>query len=816
MTTVRRRPRTTVIILVVLGCWLLGVPGSVIVLAVGLLLLVLLAHRLGRPVYVARRFGRPVYLVARRTWVRPLAIAAVIGLLLFAAAPPAGADPIGPSVPDATDYCRLAPPAETPGAGVAGFLDPQAGLPFDGTAYGDHGYAGFFWWSYDPGCVNSVTQLAGIQSPWDVSGASQSTQLGNWLLGGAVLLDAWATGMRARALDPNTFGSLDTFMGTVATAGYTVLVQPWVWLPLVMLGLTVLTLAIRGNLPEVLRRVTAALAGLTILTIAAAAPMDLIRSADQALVDAQQRIDTQVMSRLPADVLPQIQHCDFDQTALYKPHFDDDGLLKVAGTACTVKYTPDPKDPVNAEYLRRWLYPEVLVRNTIQRYWQQGMIGSQNLTDPDADLGARFLNGQAVNLKLPDLNEIQQNAPAGAVWCTYQDNKQVCGRSDKPGPPGNVVAATEAEYRSAIEDAGPTIYPYIQGRAGNRTAAGFSALAASTAAAPFPAAAYTAVLTARLLLRLALIAGLFVGIGMMVRPHLARRVLGVAVSSLLVVLLFSAAGALMTYLSMVMLSPTMVAGQQVDPNSGVIILALISLVVWLLTRPIKRITGMLSYAATGNPHQLSEQRRRAMAGLYRLSPLPRWRRGTSHRVSDPPEYPAGTVTPTEPARSSRPEQVTIVRRRTTQLPVTGQPVGSAPAPGPGEPATTRIPRTTSAAARGSTLPADRRPAADAEPTQVTPVVAGMEGQRDPGPAPAIDSRPAKGHLLRQFWNGRRWVRADDDRVFRPADPDHRPVGPAPDEPAVFRPPDPPPWVGHSRPEARTTSWRHTADDPRRI
>jgi hypothetical protein len=157
-------------------------------------------------------------------------------------------------------------------------------------------------------------------------------------------------------------------MGTVATAGYAVLVQPWVWLPLVMLGLTVLALAIRGNLPEVLRRVAAALAGLTILTIAAAAPMDLIRSADQALVGAQQRIDTPVLSRLPADVLPQIQHCQFDQTALYEPHFDDDGFLKVADTACTRKYTPYPRDPVNAEHLGRWSYPEVVVRNTIQRY----------------------------------------------------------------------------------------------------------------------------------------------------------------------------------------------------------------------------------------------------------------------------------------------------------------------------------------------------------------------------------------------------------------------------------------------------------------
>ncbi len=67
MTAVRRRPRTTLAVLVLLGCWLTGLPGTVTVLAVGLLLLALLVHRLGRPVYVVRRFGRPVYLVQRRT-----------------------------------------------------------------------------------------------------------------------------------------------------------------------------------------------------------------------------------------------------------------------------------------------------------------------------------------------------------------------------------------------------------------------------------------------------------------------------------------------------------------------------------------------------------------------------------------------------------------------------------------------------------------------------------------------------------------------------------------------------------------------------
>ena len=100
MTDVRRRLRRTVTVLVLLGCWLLGLPGSLTVLAVGLLMVAVVAHRLAQPVYVVRHRPR----------IRRFAIAAVVGLLLFAAAP-AGADPIGPAVPDATDYCRLAPPA---------------------------------------------------------------------------------------------------------------------------------------------------------------------------------------------------------------------------------------------------------------------------------------------------------------------------------------------------------------------------------------------------------------------------------------------------------------------------------------------------------------------------------------------------------------------------------------------------------------------------------------------------------------------------------------------------------------------------------
>ena len=102
-----------------------------------------------------------------------------------------------------------------------------------------------------------------------------------------------------------------------------------------------------------------------------------------------------------------------------------------------------------------------------------------------------------------------------------------------------------------------------------------------------------------------------------------------------------------------------------------------------------------------------------------------------------------------------------------------------------------------------------------EPTRVIPAVAATpKPQVAAEPAgPVSEQRPPVAQLHRQVWNGRGWVLADDDRVFHPARPD-RPVSAPDDETAVFRPPDPPPWADHGRPETRTTRWP-AADDPRR-
>jgi hypothetical protein len=157
-----------------------------------------------------------------------------------------------------------------------------------------------------------------------------------------------------------------------------------------------------------------------------------------------------------------------------------------------------------------------------------------------------------------------------------------------------------------------------------------------------------------------------------------------------------------------------------------------------------------------------------MAGLSRLTPLPRWRRGSSHRVSDPQENPTDPVMPTESARPSRPEQATTVRRRTTTPQPQKSGVKSAPAPAPVDPVTTPIPRIKPGIAGGSTQTAGRPSAA--EPTGVIPVVAAATGHRDPvASRPGTDGRSAAGHIDRQVWSGRGWVLADAGRILRALD-----------------------------------------------
>ena len=215
------------------------------------------------------------------------------------------------------------------------------------------------------------------------------------------------------------------------------------------------------------------------------------------------------------------------------------------------------------------------------------------------------------------------------MYCTFDNNVQVCGRSEEAGPPGRIMNLTEGIYRQAIESAGPGKYPYIQGRAGNRTAAGATALVAVTAAAPLQIAAYTGVFAGRLLLRLFVFAGLICGLALFLFPKLLRRMLNTVGSALATILLLSAVGSLMSFLTLQLVANPTVFGA-IGRTGGLVILAVISILIWICVRPLHRLGAMLSTAAVGNPNALSNLRRSA-TGLAR--------RGTTmwmmSRLNDP-------------------------------------------------------------------------------------------------------------------------------------------------------------------------------------
>src|SRR5664279_5473754 len=373
--------------------------------------------------------------------------------------------------------------------------------------------------------------------------------------------------MRARALDLDYFSGLDSIITTGIGAIGDLLITPWIGLPLVLLGLVLLGLARRGEASESAQRLGIAMAGLVIIAFLGNYPLAAAGAADKSIVDVQKGFDQGFLTRLPENITPTVTYCQYDFSQFDKPPtWDDNGNQLVAGTACTITYRPttNPADHFTPgqdgviqnytpSYFEDFYYAEVMVDNLVFPYWQQGLLGTDDRTGPNYELAKTFLRGQSVT----EFEQAQTNydaaaaakTPVGAVYCTFDNNVQVCGRSAEAGPPGRIMNLTESIYRGAIETAGPAKYPYIKGRAGNRIAAGATAFVAVTAAAPLQIAAYTGVFAGRLLLRLFVFAGLICGLALFLFPKLLRRMLNTVGSALFTILLLSAVGSLMSFLT---------------------------------------------------------------------------------------------------------------------------------------------------------------------------------------------------------------------------------------------------------------------------
>lgn len=635
--------------------WLLLIPPTSALQMTAGLVLVVIAHRLLAPQHIRRR---------RRTTLRARFVVSMVAGILYIVAFPqmAMAD-----VPQG-DACRAAPTPETTGAGVTGILDPQNNLPLDGTVYGDRGYAGMFWYAYDPGCAATVghavlgdvggTIGAAAANGPDGKNASADTMLGNLLLKGAKLELAFVTGMRARALNPDYFDGFDGIIAGGVNALNDLLITPWIGLPLLCTGLIMLMLARRGNTSDTAHRGLVALAGLGIIAFLGNYPLQFSQWADSTIVGFQTGSDQGFLGKLPTSITPLRYHCDYDMGAFELPPKWTNGAQVIPGVACTVTYQPtlNPTDHwttgadgvvrnYEPDYFASGDYfPEVMVANLIFPYWQEGIIGTNDRSGPNYDLALTFLRGQSLTTYDQKADEYflysAKNAPPDAVWCTYQNNARVCGRQEGGFTPDKIMSATEATYRDAIEKAGDSRYPYIAGKAGNRVAAAGTALAAVTSAAPTQGAAYTGVFAGRLLLRIFTFAGLLAGFALVMFPKLLRRIINTVGSALCTVVMLSLLGSLMTYLTLQLTANPKVFGA-ITPTGGLVILAVISVLLWCTVRPMRRITAMVSTAVTGDAQTLTNFRRTATGKARRLLRRKSRTPAGSHDV-DPHQDSTGT------------------------------------------------------------------------------------------------------------------------------------------------------------------------------
>lgn len=602
--------------------WMLLPPTSVTWLTAGLLAVVI-GHRRLAPAPVRAR---------RRATLRARVVLAGAAALMFGVTTPQvwAADPFGPL--QQGDLCRIAPTPETSGTGITGMLDPQNNLPMDGTAYGDRGFAGSFWITYDTGCINAAGGLLLGQLGTVITDSSQGntsgadTMMGNLLLKVAKGELAVSTGMRARAMDPHYFDGLDNILASAVGSMHDLLITPWIGLPIVVLGIILLTLARKGAASESMQRILVAVAGLGIIAFLGNYPLQAAKMGDQKIVDLQQQFDNGFNAKLPNSVIPIVQYCSYDYTQFDKPPVWKDGYQIVAGTPCAVKYRPtlNPSDQFTKApdgtilryspdfFTSGNFYAETMYANLIIPSWEQGLIGTDDRSGPNYDLALRFLSGQSMTrfeiAAAAYDTAAGAQAPAGSIWCSYVHNVQTCGRSQQGGAPGRIMSDTEANYRDAIQAAGDSRYPYIQGKAGNRVSSGAEAVAAVTAATPMQAASYTGVFAGRLLLRVYVIAGLIFGLGLILFPKLLRQVRNAVTSALATIVLLAAVGSLMSFLTLQLVANPAVYGK-VGPTGGMIILAGISLLAVITIHPVRRIGQMLSTATTGDPNAIGNFRR---------------------------------------------------------------------------------------------------------------------------------------------------------------------------------------------------------------
>lgn len=184
------------------------------------------------------------------------------GLAVLVAAPLLAA----PSVANPFQ-CKEPPEIDEPGRGMTGELDPGASVPDQqgspATAYGDFGYAGQVWHTYDLGCAYQLSDPV----------APMATAAANWLFNVTKVLAAFTNGLHYLLLDDGAFGWLSQLTETIAESMWDGVFTVWIPLVLVFVAIVLLWLGTRGDAPAAAKRSLWALVGFWVAASAALMPV---------------------------------------------------------------------------------------------------------------------------------------------------------------------------------------------------------------------------------------------------------------------------------------------------------------------------------------------------------------------------------------------------------------------------------------------------------------------------------------------------------------------------------------------------------------
>jgi hypothetical protein len=221
----------------------------------------------------------------RRWIVRGAVLALLVGGLTLVAAP-AWAWPF--------DACKSPPIPTAPRGGLAGYIDPSVLHEPSGPSggidpYGQYGYGGMVWATYDTGCV--------VGDP----GAEVDTMFGNFFLELAVV--AFASQMATTGLLADD--TLPTAVGEAATKSgvsfYDVVFSPWAGAAVAVSAAVMLVATTRGETSKVLTRAALVVAAVAIAALSFGSGGQLSRELSGTLRGALADLNAGIARTFPAD-----------------------------------------------------------------------------------------------------------------------------------------------------------------------------------------------------------------------------------------------------------------------------------------------------------------------------------------------------------------------------------------------------------------------------------------------------------------------------------------------------------------------------------